>query len=101
MPQHTPGSWTFSRTPTYWKICHPSLSTMKGPKVLAIVHHTNPSAEHDARLISAATELLAEIVKLHAFCRETNSAYRNGIGGTDPLYSSVRAAINKATGEAL
>lgn len=92
MSGHTPGSWTFSRTPTYWKICHPSLSTMKGPKVLAMVLHTNPNAEHDARLISAAPDLL-EALQLFIAHHDPGCAIWRHVNGV------ARAAIAKATGE--
>ena len=92
MSGHTPGSWTFSRTPTYWKLCHPSLSTMKGPKVLAMVLHTNPNAEHDARLIAAAPDLLGALVSLERLAGQP-------LMHAEQVRIDARAAIAKATGE--
>lgn len=49
-----------------------------------------------AHLIAAAPDLLDSLQALHEYCRENDSAYRNGINGTDQMYATTRNAIQKA-----
>jgi hypothetical protein len=87
---HTPGPWETSALSdgTQWTVCGPD-----GGDMIADLTG-NPNEENDARLISAAPELLAVLVRV------TNELEHGGASMTAirSMVQDARAAIAKADG---
>lgn len=105
---HTPGPWIADHFSEYGFPSRPTPNITINPVVLGqvvnlpIAKIQRNSEEHlaNARLIAAAPDLLEALKVLNEFVRQSDAAYRNGIGDTDGVYTQVHSAIAKATGQA-
>lgn len=96
--QHTPGPWQV-QPGVYDTNPETACEFPRGPEVIATpgtVAYCNLYGEADANLIAAAPDMLAALRAIENYC----GMYTNPMHD-DALADQIRAAIAKATGEAL
>lgn len=96
--KHTPGPWVIEKLSGGWGVHAPNWGYVAF-HVSSDLPHWNEGQEANRRLIAAAPELLAALVKAERMFREIGFIAAADSARPESLWNEITTAIAKATGE--
>lgn len=94
--KHTPGPWEACERGDYSDFNGDSQVILSDDKRICVIHSYNPEGEANARLISAAPEMLEELINFCRYNCSGCSGMTKGCSGT--CGSNVKTLLEKITG---